>query len=413
MRPRHSGGWFPSRVKIHCGVAAFFVFLLAFMVMPDPARAQLSSTDPCAASGGTTTPPVVQQGADWPNQPAGAPVVAECDFENSKDCGVFQGYYGGGGLTTLPDAPYSPNGVFYNFMAAGASSGNGYGLAYQGSRNMKDIYAGFYWKMNADFEGYVTANKLFFLRDFGNSDPACNTNGVWTVAGNDGIDARNFPFTMVFSHNTGGGVNNSHACPADPALGLVCFPNVSNTPIKKDQWYLVEAYVKASTCGNGPNCPPGGSRDGIVRWWIDGVLQGDYTNMNYGCGTVNEFLIDHTWDGQLAAQCRSDTGDYRSRDCSKEWRHYFDHVRVAAPDCPGGCPVTGSAAGPECKKTCDTYELYEFPPDCTPSAGTFSPTGDYGPHWTLSKKELDSLTVSCKPGFCGKIEFIVVPKQSW
>lgn len=35
------------------------------------------------------------------NEPAGSTKLAECDFSGTKDCGVFQGYYGGGFLENL------------------------------------------------------------------------------------------------------------------------------------------------------------------------------------------------------------------------------------------------------------------------------------------------------------------------
>jgi hypothetical protein len=48
-------------------------------------------------------------------------------------------------------------------------------------------------------------------------------------------------------------------------------PNRTKTPLFYDRWYRIEWYVKwGSTPGVG---------DGIVRWWVDGVLNGEYTNV--------------------------------------------------------------------------------------------------------------------------------------
>lgn len=294
------------------------------------------------------------QAASWPNEPAGSQVVADCDFnDGSKTCGgKLTTYYPGGGVTNLPDAPYSPSGVYYNALHAWSSTGDGSQLTYIGSPNMKDMYVGFYWKMNADFEGYVTCNKLFFMRDGDNvNGPQCNTNGTFLVCGNDGIDARNFPFMMMFAPQI---VDADSPCANE---GLSCFPNIQASPINKDQWYLVEAYVKASSCAT--------CNDGIARWWIDGVLQGNYETITYGCNTVDEFVFDHTWDGQPAAQCRQDSGLSWQRDCTKTWYHYLDHLHITAPDCPNGCPVTGNTGGGSTKvekgKTCEPVpdvELY-------------------------------------------------------
>lgn len=278
--------------------------------------------------------------AQWTNEPAGSTFQAECDFNGTKDCGVLKGYYGGGFLDNLPSAPYSPGGVYYSQLAPGASNGNGYGTAYVGPRSMSEMYVAFYWKMSAGFEGYNHGNnKLFFMRDFETSpDPKCSTNGVFLVGGN----GTTFPFTMFWTTNTGGyspGQPNSNE--GNPTCsnwtgGYNCYPNVSNVSLWPDQWYLIEAYVKASSC---PNC-----KDGIIRWWVDGVLAGDVTNYNYGCGVVNDFLFDHTWDGQPAAQCKS-ASNPSGRDCSRDWRHYLDHLYISAPNCPGGCQPTGNTGG--------------------------------------------------------------------
>lgn len=272
----------------------------------------------------------------WPNEPAGSMKLAECDFNGTKDCGVLDGFYGGGALTDMPDAPYSPGGVYYDFWAPGARTGNEFGIALIGPRSMKDIYVAFYWKMNKDFEGYSSGtNKLFFIRDTGNPDstPGCNTNGVFMIGGYDGIDGRNFPFHLFWSINTGGLDNsNNPTCNDGWSQGALCPPNVSDKDLWPETWYLIEAYVKASSC---PTC-----NDGIIRWWVDGELMGDVTNYNYGCGTMNEFLFDHAWDG---ANCSS--GNPRDRDCTRLWAHYLDHLYISAPDCPNGCPVTGNTGG--------------------------------------------------------------------
>jgi hypothetical protein len=50
-------------------------------------------------------------------------------------------------------------------------------------------------------------------------------------------------------------------------------PNVSNTPVWPGQWYFVEEYLRYPST-------PGGS-DGVMRWWVNGTLNGNYTNVTY------------------------------------------------------------------------------------------------------------------------------------
>lgn len=292
--------------------------LLAALIFlcPHPARAQLTQ-----------------------NEPAGSTKLAECDFDNTKDCGVLLNFYpGGGALTNMPDAPYSPSGVFYNYWSPGAPTGNSAGVAFIGPRN-RELYVSLFWKIDPDFEGYSGGNKLFFIRDTANPDttPGCNTNGIFGFAGTDGIDARNLPFHMMWNINTAGLDNsNNPTCNDGWSKGVLCPSNVNDVPLYKDTWYHIEAYVMASSC---PTC-----RDGIIRWWIDGQLAGNVENYNYGCGTMNEFVFDQAWDN--SAQCRDANGNPpRGRDCTRFWAHYLDHLYISAPNCPNGCPVTGNTGG--------------------------------------------------------------------
>lgn len=366
------------------------------------------------------------------NEPAGSTKLGECDFSSSKNCGVFQGYYGGGFLSNLPDAPYSPTGVYYDQLAPGASTGNGYGLALTGPQN-RELYVSFYWKMGPGYIGGATGTKLFFMRGAG-ATPECNTNGFFGISGTDGIDQRNYPYYMFFGMNTGSLVGKNKGNPTcnDWTQGDACPPNASKVPLYENVWYHVEAYVRASSSI--------GANDGIIRWWIDGNLVGDVTNYNYGCGNVNEFLFDHTWDGSTAWECPG-TGHRLNRDCSRDLRMYLDHVYVSAPNCPNGCPKTGNivnispipqpppvppAAGcppiPDMKirtpqnstpainlgKPCKNgYEIFGLPPICSLSKGAYDASRDT---WDLTSGDASGLTLSC-PNFCGKMEFTVIPKN--
>ena len=87
-------------------------------------------------------------------------------------------------------------------------------------------------------------------------------------------------------------------------------------------------YMKASTTAT--------SRDGILRWWINGVLGGNYTNLNYAPSGLTEWQWNNTWDGA------QDMGTSNTVD----WEHWLDHVHISIPNCPANC--------------------VELPPDLTP-----------------------------------------------
>ncbi len=50
-------------------------------------------------------------------------------------------------------------------------------------------------------------------------------------------------------------------------------PNVTTTPLVYGQWYHMEWYMQWESAP--------GACDGIMRWWVDGVLNGDYPKTCY------------------------------------------------------------------------------------------------------------------------------------
>ena len=56
-------------------------------------------------------------------------------------------------------------------------------------------------------------------------------------------------------------------------------PNVTKTPILYDRWYRITWHMKwPSTTG--------GRNEGTLRWWVDDVLNGGYSNVTYPSGGI-------------------------------------------------------------------------------------------------------------------------------
>jgi hypothetical protein len=52
-------------------------------------------------------------------------------------------------------------------------------------------------------------------------------------------------------------------------------------------WHKIELYFRYNTPANG-----------IIRWWMDGTLIGDYTNISFpASGCFAEFQFSPTWGG--------------------------------------------------------------------------------------------------------------------
>jgi hypothetical protein len=52
------------------------------------------------------------------------------------------------------------------------------------------------------------------------------------------------------------------------------YPNIAATRINPGEWHRIEFYYRWETT-------PGVSGDGIIRWWVDGTLNGNYTTVHY------------------------------------------------------------------------------------------------------------------------------------
>jgi glycosyltransferase involved in cell wall biosynthesis len=53
----------------------------------------------------------------------------------------------------------------------------------------------------------------------------------------------------------------------------IWLPNVATTFVNPAEWHRIEFYYKWGSAG-----------EGIIRWWVDGVLNGDYTTVTYPSG---------------------------------------------------------------------------------------------------------------------------------
>ena len=61
------------------------------------------------------------------------------------------------------------------------------------------------------------------------------------------------------------------------------------------------------------------SNRGVIRWWMDGTLIGDYTNISFGTsGCFGEFQLSPTWGG--VNDTKNET-DY----------YWYDHVHLSIP----------------------------------------------------------------------------------
>ena len=251
-------------------------------------------------------------GADWPNRPPGLTTVLDCPFSGSLCPGMFN-EYNTQAYAKDANAPASPPDVFESYMAAGSIKGNGqWGMIFP---YVRELYVGTWWNPGPETMGNTNeTNKLLFGR---NNDGGDNSFLGWMGCGGCVKTLKWYNQSTVCNKHVRGVYGS---CYSDGDGTGWCNPNgPSDGKVAAGSgWHRVEFYLRSST---GPD-----TRDGVIRWWLDGKLVGDYPNVNYSPKGIRDFQINHTWDGFNTAD----------RDKSKRWSYKWDHLILA----------TGGGTGP-------------------------------------------------------------------
>ena len=233
------------------------------------------------------------------NQPAGGTVVINSDCSNLA---LFRSNYNNTFVVSDND-PLSPPWAFSQTLFAHNTSGGDELYWSTGSpQGYPGLFMGLWYRCNSAWQGRTVIDKLFFPRNLDvPSDGA--TNGVFGFLGGP---TKGGPMFLVWGDNSG----NTNP---DFGDGVTGYPNVSSGALTAPgTWNKIEALVQCSTTET--------SRDGIVRWWINGTLAGNYQTVNYGKRAygLNTWMWNETWDGS------GDMGTINTVD----WTHFFGHIYI-------------------------------------------------------------------------------------
>ena len=230
----------------------------------------------------TTPPPPPPPSGTWAHEPSGWSFASEDPFDSLKENGwdVVWNSAGNASIVSDPTAPYSPNSVLQMAYPVGFAGGSGPANVWRPLPSLTRIYSGFYWKASDPWQGHSSnVNKILFMF------PSSGGDIYITMYGPPGG-----PYQLrVLPQFTG-----------LPSNWLV--PNVNNVPVTVGTWHKIEWVIDY----NG----------GVVQWWMDGVMIGNYSNVAMPSGPMIEYKINPTWGG---------VGD------TKTENDYFryDHIRVS------------------------------------------------------------------------------------
>ncbi len=248
-----------------------------------------------------TVPPIPSGGGAWPNEPAGFSVRSDYNFSddpatagdveigtsgwhviyNDPPESTIQGW-----VTRTSDAgaPNSPPYIFDFVYPQGMVQGEAPATLYRYvSPTATEIYFAFYWKASTPFDLSLTGQKLVFMFN-----------------GGGGAGGQQF-----MAYDVSGYLIVLPEYPDYAASGnyVVLRPNVTPTLVTLGSWHRVEWYSNVSS--------------GVVKWWLDGNLQGSYTGPAVNAYPFDMVQFSPTWGG-----CCSETKDQRDH-------YYFDHVKVS------------------------------------------------------------------------------------
>jgi len=173
------------------------------------------------------------------------------------------------GIAVDASAPFSPLNELQMVFTPDMGSDNEPSVHWIALPGLKEIYTGWWGKLSSNWTASPAgAGKIGFL--FTNGAGQVYT-GYYHKGGDVASGWVNGPPYRI-------GVNTEWA----PYGQAVWLPNATTTFINPGEWHRIEVYYRWETV-------PGSSGDGIIRWWVDGVLNGNYTNLHYPASSFTEF----------------------------------------------------------------------------------------------------------------------------
>jgi Bacterial Ig-like domain (group 2) len=254
-----------------------------------------------AVSAGSTTVTATSEGksgsasvtipsstAPWPNEPSGWRVLTDWGFDQAPPIGGDKPIPGSPGwsvvsaggvrLTTDSTARSSPSNVYDFVYPQGMVEGGAPGTVYHAISG-RQIYMGFWWKPSSPFDTGPGGNKIVFLF-------------------NGGGDGGGQQFLML---RPSGLVELLPEYANDVRWRGA---NINPTKVTLGVWHRIEWYTDVAS--------------GVVKWWLDGVLQGSHTDVRNSFN-FDEVKFSPTWGGNGGA-------------LKRQTDHYwFDHVRISIP----------------------------------------------------------------------------------
>ncbi|HTK57099.1 MAG TPA: Ig-like domain-containing protein [Gemmatimonadales bacterium] len=212
-------------------------------------------------------PPPPPSGGTWAHEPSGYPLVSDNAFDALTGNGwdIAWNDRGLGVIVQDNTAPMSASNVLQMTYPIGYTGGEGPANVWRPLNNLRRMYTGFMFKVSNPWQGHPSnVNKILF---------------AFPSSGGD---------IYLTMYGPPGGPYELRVLPQYPGITSDWLrPNVNNPQVTLGTWHKIEWNIDYSA----------GGANGIVQWWMDGVLIGDYRNTQVPAGGFTEFKINPTWGG--------------------------------------------------------------------------------------------------------------------
>lgn len=215
----------------------------------------------------------------WPNEPSGMTVVRDAPFNLVTAAGWSQAYNEDNLATIVGDgsAPHSPSNVLQFRYPQGFVGGTAPATIYSNPGDAKEYFVGLWWKPSNPWHGHSSnINKIMFF---------------FTASWADAV---------VTMHGPNGGPYYVRVVTQGmPSSGTYMTQNVNVVPVVLGKWHRIELYMKYDSYY--------GAKDGVIKWWVDGVLVGHHTGLGFPNDSgFREFQLSPTWGGLNGSKAQTD-----------------------------------------------------------------------------------------------------------
>jgi hypothetical protein len=243
-----------------------------------------------------------------PNEPSNLTRVSESDFASLPGPSGILGTLAGNFYTlvspsshmailTDPTALLAPKSVLQVDFEAGTQPGSAAASGYRefGGWDAPGVLS------NTEYSEYYESTMFKIpTPDFETQEVGVKMMGYWGVGNNNQPSATGTGATQMYSimRGSSSGTSIMSSWNLDmytDGVSTRALPQNMNlsTKITAGSWHQFETYMKLNTMGQS---------NGIWKWWLDGVLIGDYENMQFiNSGQPSGFfgrLMDLVWGGQ-------------------------------------------------------------------------------------------------------------------